>query len=782
MRREKRNQILGLGILVLSGIIICLCVAILWKYQRDKVEQPLGEMITPGEVEVLFDPFKTAIPDVETGEEFVTYGQCIRVFDALGIQEDKVRNSMDYRYLDRHFVMKEDFFRAYVELVLKKEQSVQQKSFFIIAGQEQMDLEKSGLSYEGTFFETDQGIIGYEEESVKQFVRHNYLEESGQIKSEVQEIADLRFHTIDCIVYQEKIMAVISTKKSEYRITNALIKDPSQGMVFHEGIYTYFPTEFFAEGSTEQVADLYFAEGTISEVKLKMEKISGKLLRVSEEGVEIEGHGFHSFADDYVIYDLIGERPDDSTEADLIIGYAFTDFVMEDGRVVACLIARREGMDTIRVLLRGPLYEGRFYETVTFLPDSELQVCYSDGTQETMAAGVEFCINAGNFEVGDRIFIRSAILSQRTQILEITRNQGNAYYRGTFELYRAEEGFVIINELPLEEYLYAVVPSEMPASYPIAALQAQAICARTYAYMNMLHAGISQFGAHVDDSAAFQVYQNASEFESTSQAVKNTYGTYLFYEGKPARTYYYSTSCGFGTNVSVWNGADIEQYGYMEPQRITDHMSDGTDDAMLTPEALQDNTIFDSFIRTNDGKGFESEESWYRWTYEVSNINSEKILERMQYRYGLNSSLVLTKQEDGTFASAEITEIGDIRDIEITQRLPGGVANECVITGTKNTVKLLTELVIRSVLCDGETKVVRQNGSEVAAESLLPSAFFSIEISKEGENVINYTLYGGGYGHGVGMSQNGAKVMADRGYSTEDILRFFYHNTEVKSQ
>ena len=51
----------------------------------------------------------------------------------------------------------------------------------------------------------------------------------------------------------------------------------------------------------------------------------------------------------------------------------------------------------------------------------------------------------------------------------------------------------MVNELPLEEYLYSVVPSEMPASYPLEALKAQAICARTYAYGHMLRAGYPRY-------------------------------------------------------------------------------------------------------------------------------------------------------------------------------------------------------------------------------------------------------------------------------------------------
>ena len=66
------------------------------------------------------------------------------------------------------------------------------------------------------------------------------------------------------------------------------------------------------------------------------------------------------------------------------------------------------------------------------------------------------------------------------------------------ELLLTEGGIAVINEVLLEEYLYSVVPSEMPSSYPGEALKAQAVCARTYAYGHMEHAGYPKYGAHVD--------------------------------------------------------------------------------------------------------------------------------------------------------------------------------------------------------------------------------------------------------------------------------------------
>ena len=65
---------------------------------------------------------------------------------------------------------------------------------------------------------------------------------------------------------------------------------------------------------------------------------------------------------------------------------------------------------------------------------------------------------------------------------------------------------------------------------------------------------------------------------------------------------------------------------------------------------------------------------------------------------------------------------------------------------------------------------------------LLPSGFFVVDTVQEGESVIGYTLSGGGYGHGVGMSQNGARQLALRGFSAEEILQYYYKDTVCTSR
>ena len=140
----------------------------------------------------------------------------------------------------------------------------------------------------------------------------------------------------------------------------------------------------------------------------------------------------------------------------------------------------------------------------------------------------------------------------------------------------------------------------------------------------------------------------------------------------------------------------------------------------------------------------------------------------------------MTENDEGEFVSKDIEELGDILDIKITKRIIGGVADELLIVSENAVIKVLSELNIRYVLSDGVTKVLRQTLDEVNASATLPSAFIIIDLEKEDDNVIGYKITGGGFGHGVGMSQNGAKSMAAQGKTYEEILKFFYEGIELK--
>ena len=349
-------------------------------------------------------------------------------------------------------------------------------------------------------------------------------------------------------------------------------------------------------------------------------------------------------------------------------------------------------------------------------------------------------------------------------------------YAGTLEIVKTEEGYVVINELPIEEYLYSVVPSEMPASYPMEALKAQAICARTYAYLHVLSPGYSQWNAHVDDTTAYQVYHSVEEQESTTRAVNETEGVVLLApDGRSlAQTYYYSTSCGLGSDAHVWRTKYADSFPYIVSRRINreEAVEVMAQTVVSAPFTTED---FALHINSINGADYEAQESWYRWNYEVKQVDLKRMLKNLQKRYAANPELILTLQ-GGIYVSEPIEELDMLVDLVIDKRQAGGVADELLVITEKNVYKVITELNIRYVLNDGITEVKRQDGTKVSMPNLIPSAFIVLENQYEDGVVTGYQIIGGGFGHGAGMSQNAAKVMAQEGMRAEEILTFFFEN------
>ena len=541
------------------------------------------------------------------------------------------------------------------------------------------------------------------------------------------------------------------------------------------------------EQMREQLADVEITDDRVTAVTLKTDKITGKVLAADDGSVEIEGEGKIPFAADWKGYRLYRELTMCTTK-DLTFGYADADFVIENNEICGILLVREETMENIRVLIKASDYADVLHQTVTLTADCDYRIQYSAGEavkEERIPQGREITLDAdSDYFAGGRMKVIPDLNTGKICLLSVHRNQGTPYYRGSMELLRTQEGIAVVNELPLEEYLYSVVPSEMPSSYPLEALKAQAICARTYAYGHMIRAGYPQYGAHVDDSTSYQVYNNITEADRTTTAVKETYGCMIYTEnGLPANTYYYSTSCGVGTTADIWKTAEAGGLTYLVSSRLNPEsilrqtgttLPAGTDD-------LSREEVFHDFICSKQPEDYEAAEPWYRWTYTVEEADAEQMSEILEKRYQANEKLVLTLK-DGDYISQNIKEFSKIKDISIVKRGAGGVADEMVILTDQGTYKVISEYNIRAVLCDGSSKVIRQDGSEVATPKLLPSAFFVIEPSHDKKNVVGYNIIGGGFGHGVGMSQNGAKNMALQGLDAEQILNFFYEGCKICSE
>ncbi len=131
-------------------------------------------------------------------------------------------------------------------------------------------------------------------------------------------------------------------------------------------------------------------------------------------------------------------------------------------------------------------------------------------------------------------------------------NGAASHYRGNLEIRPAAEGLTVVNELPIEQYLYGVVPAEMPSFFPVEALKAQAVASRSYTITQL--GSYAAFGFDVLDNQYSQVYKGYDEEDPiTTEAVDATKGLVLQYRGQPVAAFFHSSSGGCTENSEdVW--------------------------------------------------------------------------------------------------------------------------------------------------------------------------------------------------------------------------------------
>lgn len=335
---------------------------------------------------------------------------------------------------------------------------------------------------------------------------------------------------------------------------------------------------------------------------------------------------------------------------------------------------------------------------------------------------------------------------------------------------------IAINHLPVEAYLTSVISSEMSAKCSINLLRSQAVVARSWLLAQLQNKGKSKsldsalkpykndqelitwydreahklFDVCADDHC--QRFQGVTKVttQTASQAITDTYGIVLISDGEICDTRY-SKSCG-GISESYENVWEPITYKYLVP--VIDYKFEPEDiDLDLTKEENAVKWIksdIPAFCNTSDPKilkqillDYDQEtKDFYRWKVEYSqNQLRDLIKEKLDF------------------------DFGDIVDLIPIERGKSARLIKLKIIGTKKTLTIGKELEIRRVL---------------SPTHLYSSAFY-VEKEDKNEGIPQkFIFHGAGWGHGVGLCQIGAAVMAEKGYQFDEIITHYFPNAVLK--
>ena len=332
----------------------------------------------------------------------------------------------------------------------------------------------------------------------------------------------------------------------------------------------------------------------------------------------------------------------------------------------------------------------------------------------------------------------------------------------------SDSSFDLINEIALEDYLASVISSEMSAAAPLEFLKAQAIVARSWIVAMLAKKKTARslpssktkdeivVWQDVNDHEGFDVcaddhcqrYQGITKIISynVQNAIEATRGLFLVSEGEicDAR---YNKSCGGQTEIfsTAWE------------DKSPDYLKSVTDDVTMHPSVQTEKEVQEwlsgrppAFCNTTDKEllskilpTFDQETlDFYRWQVIYSRQELEDII----------------RKKSGI-------DFGELQNLTAVLRGPSGRICKLRIEGSRRTVIVGKELEIRRWL----------------SESHLLSSAFVVSKTKAADGAVeSFTLTGGGWGHGVGLCQIGAAVIAAKGFNVEDILAHYFTNVGLQ--
>lgn len=321
-----------------------------------------------------------------------------------------------------------------------------------------------------------------------------------------------------------------------------------------------------------------------------------------------------------------------------------------------------------------------------------------------------------------------------------------APYRGAGEaIQNGAGGLAGVNELPVDQYLYGVVPRELgPIAYPeIEAQKAQAIAARTYALagLNKRAANGYDLRATTDD----QVYGGyAAEHPVSNAAVDATAGEVVTYNGALISALFSSTSGGHtADNEEAFAGGAVP---YL--RGIPDAERGSALEHVPSIEVFRSRANATSLRGLKEGDFESNWARYHRWTFEWTNAEITSVI--------------------SAFAQQPV---GRVLAINVVERGPSGRAIR---------VEYVTEAGTFTSARDGTRAALKYIGGNGLPANLLSTLFFVEPVlDRKTKEVAGFRVYGAGFGHGVGMGQTGAVGMAEKGHSYSEILKHFYRGVEI---
>ncbi|WP_394141248.1 SpoIID/LytB domain-containing protein [Cytobacillus oceanisediminis] len=361
-------------------------------------------------------------------------------------------------------------------------------------------------------------------------------------------------------------------------------------------------------------------------------------------------------------------------------------------------------------------------------------------------------------------FLVNEVKASETNEVQISKIQtaygiADVVYRGSFEIKPGQTSPLLFNRLDIENYLKGVVPSEMPSSWHMEALKAQAVAARSYAYTQIQS---NKAKGYIEMTVASQVYGGKSKEDARgNQAVAETSGLYATYNNVPINAFFHSSSGGHTENSeNVWSS----QVPYI--RAVKDPYDKHPGNYHYGWETVGQNSVISQKLKLNTGQV----------------LAGLKITERGPSN--AVKQMAATVYDKTTKTKSAITLRPNFVSSPDSYRWFFGVSLKSikynVYSDTYSYIKMADGTEKKSDHLVGY-KIQKADGSTEYVEDLNINVRTVAGSSQVKTAPTTFTFKGDGWGHLLGMSQWGARGMAEAGNTFDQILKHYYTGIEVKN-
>ena len=512
--------------------------------------------------------------------------------------------------------------------------------------------------------------------------------------------------------------------------------------------------------------------------------LTDRIMVKNTDSFEVEGLGTVKTSPRLNFYKISNNKLIPCESSELIIGknnvHTYTD---SSGKVKTFILSPAD-FSNMRVGISTNNFSGLYHSKIQLVSSATTKLYslvekYSKEIPANTPIEIQYSSGAMKVYIGDAVTIHTSRLYLNGGSIKIENLKRGAPeyipdYDGTLEFSAIKNGICIVNELNIEDYLKKVVPSEMPNSGGVESLKCQAVAARTYAISDTLAGRYSNLGFYVDDSTKSQVYNNSKPNDMSNTAITSTKGIIITYNDLPIDAKYFSTSCGTGVRYQdVWYNAEgvAENKPYLRTVNFISSIN-------ILPE---NEDAWLKFYKNTTYNTVDTKSPYFRWNVKLSSKALTNTLSKTLLALDKSNSPFLKIAKNGKELANLPSALGSLKDIQVVKRSRGGnvMSIKFVFEHVDVTVSgdstLSTTLKLNSENTGESIVIERLNSTSLTNPTTLPSKFFSIEKSSDG-----YIFYGGGYGHGVGMSQYGAMELSKLDWTYNKILEVYYKNAVLK--